>query len=97
MPSPTPTRRPRGPLIDPAALRLALARKGWTQRDLVDECAKLGTKIDRGNVGRTVNGKKGAIGVRKLPVVAAALGVDVADLLTAYGKAKARKQTGQPT
>jgi hypothetical protein len=93
MPSAPTKRRPWVPLIDESALQLALARKGWTQRDLVRECAQLGTKVDRGNLGRAVNGKRGSIGVRKLPVIAKALEVDVAELLTSRGKA--RQSTGQ--
>lgn len=100
MPSSPPTnstRRPWVPLIDPNALNLALARLGWTQRDLADECARLGTKVDRGNIGRAARGQKGGIGVRKLPVVARALGIkDPANLLTGRGKAsEARKKARQ--
>jgi transcriptional regulator with XRE-family HTH domain len=98
MPSAPTKRRPWVPLINGEALRLALARKGWTQRDLVEECARLGTKVDRGNVGRAVNGKRGSIGVRKLPTVTRALGLDdVADLLTDHGKAAAGKNAGPAT
>lgn len=90
------TRRPWVPLIDGDALRAALARKGWTQRDLVDACAKLGTTIDSGNIARAVNGRRGSIGVRKLPVVAKALGLKVDDLLAEYS-GTASGDAGQPT
>lgn len=73
--------------IDPRALQLAMARKGWSQRRLVRECAELGTAIDPGNLYRTMTGQPGAIGVSKLPAVAKALGVDVAELLTDRGRA----------
>lgn len=83
--------------IDPRALQLAMARKGFTQRRLVRECALLGTKVDPANLYRAMTGQSGAIGITKLPAIAAALEVeDIEELLTDYGKA-ARKEAGQST
>jgi transcriptional regulator with XRE-family HTH domain len=92
MPSrPTPE-RPWIPVINGPALRLARARKGWSLTRLVAECAQLGTVVDRGNLSRAEHGKPGSLGVEKVPAVAEALGVDVADLLTDHGKALAPLQ-----
>lgn len=83
--------------IDPLALQQAMARKGYTQRRLIRECATLGTTIDPGNLYRAMTGQPGAIGIAKLPAMAEALGVDPAGLLTDFGKAVASGKTGQPT
>ena len=85
-------RTPWAPVLDPDALKLARQRKGWTQRDLAEECERLGTKIDRGNIGRAENGKQGAIGPRKFPVLAAALGIDISEILTARPESAAFKK-----
>jgi len=87
MPSTSAPRRPWVPVIDPRALTLAMARKGYSQRALIKKCGELGTGIDRGNLHRAMHGQPGAIGVAKLPAVANALGVDVAELLTDHGRA----------
>lgn len=71
----------RRPVISGVALRRARLRKGWTQRQLAEECRRLGTPVSDGNIARAERGTRGGIGVRKLPALAEALGVDVDDLL----------------
>jgi transcriptional regulator with XRE-family HTH domain len=70
------------PVIDGDALKLARQRKGWTQRDLAEAVQRQGIRLDRGNIGRAERGKRGAIGPRKFPVLADALGIDIAEILT---------------
>ena len=79
-------RRPWVPVINGPAMRLARRRMGYTMRDLEEKCAAIGTKLDRGNIGRAERGEPGAIGVRKLPAVAQVLNVKVDELLTEHGK-----------
>lgn len=75
-------------MINGPALRLARSRKGLTQRGLAAACAQLGITVDPANLNRAEHGQPGAIGVKKLPAVAQALGIDdVGDLLTDHGKA----------
>jgi len=97
MPSPSATKRPWVPKIDPQALALAMARKGYTQPALIRKCQELGVKVSSGNLHRTLHGKPGALGTSKLPAIAEALEVDVAELLTAFGKTVASENAGQPT
>ena len=90
--TPKPARSPWVPVIDGDALRLARQRKGWTQRDLADEVQRRGVKLDRGNIGRAERGKRGAIGPRKFPVLADALDIDIAEILTGRPEAAAFKE-----
>ena len=79
-------RPPWAPIIDGPALRQVREQRGLTQRGLVAECRKLGVNVDPGNLQRAEDGLSGAIGPKKLPAVAQALEVDVAELLTDHGK-----------
>jgi hypothetical protein len=87
MPS-TPTPEvPWEPVVDGPALRQARTGQGLSQRDLIEKCAALGTKVDKGNLHRAELGLRGAIGIKKLRVVATALAVeDMAKLLTPHGR-----------
>ena len=87
MPSrPTPE-APWEPVVDGKALRQARTGAGLSQRDLIEKCAALGTAVDKGNLHRAEHGLPGAIGVKKLRVVAAALSIqDMAELLTPHGR-----------
>jgi hypothetical protein len=87
MPS-TPTPEvPWEPVVDGLALRQARTDAGLSQRDLIEKCAALGTTVDKGNLHRAELGLRGAIGIKKLRVVATALAIeDMAKLLTPHGR-----------
>lgn len=93
---PTTTPAPRSgwePVIDGAKLREARLAKELTQRELIRECARLGTDINPGNFQRAEAGKPGGIGIRKLRTVAAVLGIgDVNEVLTPYGRELATRR-----
>jgi transcriptional regulator with XRE-family HTH domain len=88
MPSTSTPENPWVPVIDGDELRKARELRDLTQRDVIEACGRLGTKVDKGNYHRAERGLPGAIGIRKLRVVAAVLGVgDIGTLLTGRGRA----------
>ncbi|MGH3295742.1 MAG: helix-turn-helix domain-containing protein [Trebonia sp.] len=86
MPSTPTPEKPWKPVIDGPRLRQLRTKAQLSQRELIEKCAALGTKIDRGNLHRAERGLPGAIGIKKARVVAQVLGVDMADFLTPHGR-----------
>jgi transcriptional regulator with XRE-family HTH domain len=72
----------RTKIINGKALRQARLRSGMTLRDLSQRCDSLGCKVDASNIHKAELRDEG-IGVRKLPTLARALGVEVDKLLKA--------------
>lgn len=87
MPSTPTPEAPWEPVVDGRALRQARTGAGLSQRDLIEKCAALGITVDKGNLHRAERGLRGAIGIKKLRAVAAALAIeDMARLLTPHGR-----------
>lgn len=69
------------PRVNGIAIRRARLGKGMTLRDVEAECDRLGCKIDASNLARAERGKPGGIGARKVPVLAAVLGLTMDELI----------------
>jgi hypothetical protein len=81
------------PVIDGQALRQARIDAGLSQRELIEECAALGTAIDCGNLQRAERGLPRAMGFRKLPAIATVCGIENwTDFLTPHGKREAARR-----
>ena len=69
------------PQLNGIAIRRARLSKGMTLRDVSAECDRRGCKIDASNLSRAEQGLPGGIGARKVPVLAAVLGLTMDDLI----------------
>lgn len=69
------------PQLNGIAIRRARLSKGMTLRDVSAECDRRGCKIDASNLSRAEQGLPGGIGARKVPVLAAVLGLTMDELI----------------
>ena len=73
-----------GVVIDTEMLRAARRRKGWTVREVAEQCMKAGTKVDFSNYARYEHGQR-LPSPKTLVVIAKVLGLDFDDLASEPG------------